>query len=901
MSRLALVVAFIGIVATSARADSVVQLVLVDADTDLDLLVLSPGEIVDLTSLPTTNLNVRAETDPPLVGSVRFDLNGTIGFRIENTAPYAMAGDTAGDYAAWSPGVGVQNVVATPFTGPSATGTAGTPLGITFSLVDGTGGGSIDAPIANAGPDVFPVLPASTATVVGTVQAGGSPIASTEWSQVSGPAVTMTGATTPTLGLTGLAPQAIYRFQLIVTDTAGRVATDQVVVASIPPGVPAASLTGPFERWHRVTLTFDGPSLTETSSSNPFLDYRLEVSFTRNGRSVLVPGFFAADGNAAETSATSGSKWCVHFRPDELGTWNYTALFRTGGQVAVSTLGSGSPVAGVNGSTGSFTIGQSSATAPDFRARGPLRYVDGHYLRFEGDGGHFLKGGANSPENFLAYDEFDGTYDRDGSFLHEYAPHVGDWSSGDPTWQGSRGMGIIGAINYLGDQGMNVIYFLTMNVGGDGDDIWPWIDFDERQRFDVSKLAQWNIVFEHMTRRGLVLHVVTQERENDQLLDGGALGLERRLYYRELIARFAHHPAIIWNMGEENTNTTPELISFSAAIRALDPYDHPITVHTYPNEQDDVWAPLLGLPTFEIASLQCTLADTASLTEEWRSRSALANRPWVVCADEQNPATWGVRPDSIDPEHDDVRIEALWPNLLEGGGGVEWYFGYNYDDSDIDCEDWRSRQNMWDQTRHALEFLQDYAPFWEMDPAPDLTSRDDDHCLAKMGEVYVIHQDSGSANSLTLPAGEYDVAWFDPRNGGSLQAGTVATVDGPGSVSLGSSPGAPSEDWVILVRANSAPPPPTDPDFVRGDVSQDGAVNLVDALLQLDVIFNGTPNDCLKTLDFGDDGAVDVADAVGLLTYLFIAAATPPQPPFGGGCGPDPTPDPVPCDSFGCP
>ena len=34
--------------------------------------------------------------------------------------------------------------------------------------------------------------------------------------------------------------------------------------------------------------------------------------------------------------------------------------------------------------------------------------------------------------------------------------------------------------------------------------------------------------------------VKTQEHENDNLLDGGKLGNERMLYYRELVARFGH-------------------------------------------------------------------------------------------------------------------------------------------------------------------------------------------------------------------------------------------------------------------------------------------------------------------------------------------------------------------------
>ena len=149
----------------------------------------------------------------------------------------------------------------------------------------------------------------------------------------------------------------------------------------------------------------------------------------------------------------------------------------------------------------------------------------------------FLKGGADSPENFLAYEGFDGPKpvheklhesragEASESPLHRYAPHIGDWNEGDPIWRNDKGKGIIGALNYLSKQGMNSVYFLTMNVTGDGNDVWPWTRQNERFRFDCSKLDQWEIVFEHMDRLGLKMHVVTQETENDQLLDSGANGL----------------------------------------------------------------------------------------------------------------------------------------------------------------------------------------------------------------------------------------------------------------------------------------------------------------------------------------------------------------------------------------
>ena len=36
------------------------------------------------------------------------------------------------------------------------------------------------------------------------------------------------------------------------------------------------------------------------------------------------------------------------------------------------------------------------------------------------------------------------------------------------------------------------------------------------------------------------------------------LGPERKLYCRELIARFGHNLALNWNLGEENTQSTEE-------------------------------------------------------------------------------------------------------------------------------------------------------------------------------------------------------------------------------------------------------------------------------------------------------------------------------------------------------
>jgi hypothetical protein len=568
-------------------------------------------------------------------------------------------------------------------------------------------------------------------------------------------------------------------------------------------------VSGELMKWHKTTISFDGPSTSEYASPNPFLNYRLNVTFTKDAKTYVVPGYYAADGNAAETGGNSGSTWRVHFVPDEAGVWNYTASFRRGNDVAISADPNAGTPTSFDGATGGFTVGATDKTGRDHRGKGMLRYVGKHHLQFAETGEYFLKGGADSPENFLAYNEFDQT-----PASHYYNPHADDWQTGDTTWRGSEGKNIIGALNYLSGKGMNSVYFLTMNVTGDGNDVWPWISSSDRDRFDTSKLDQWELVFSHMDKVGLMLHVVTQEIENCTLLDGGELGAHRKLYYRELISRFGHHLALQWNLGEENRNTDNQRKDFAAYIRSIDPYQHPIVVHTWPGETDAIYNPLLGYPYFEGPSIQVyNMNETHAETIKWIDRSASNNRKWHVSLDEIGPADVGVLPDAYDYWHDQVRKQALWGNLMAGGAGVEWYFGYAYPHHDLNSEDWRSRDHMWDLTRYALQFFQQHIPFSEMKHADELTSNPSDYCIAKAGEVYSIYLPNGGTTNLDLGSSTatFIVQWYNPRTGGSLQNGSVTSITGSGFVSIGTPPGDTTNDWVALIRLSTNPTPSPTP------------------------------------------------------------------------------------------
>lgn len=583
-------------------------------------------------------------------------------------------------------------------------------------------------------------------------------------------------------------------------------------------------IAGNLMKWHKVTLVIPGPQTSEIAEENPFLDYKLDVTFTNGSKSYKVPGFFAADGNAAETSADEGNVWKVHFRPDEIGTWNYKISFRKGKDIVVKNGEDlGEPVA-ADGAEGSFEITESDKAGEDFRGKGRIINGGEGYFVFQETGEPWIKNGADSPENFLAYADFDQTSRfslkeevREGEAdpkksLHRYEPHVPDWKEGDPTWQNGKGKGMIGALNYLSSKGVNSVYMLTMNILGDGKDVWPYTDHNERYRFDCSKLDQWEIVFDHMDKLGMMQHFVLQETENECLLDMGYTDVQRMVYLRELIARFGHHPAVTWNMGEENgpADWTPigqtheQKVAMANFLKETNPYPNIVVVHTHADDQhqDDYLTPFLGYKNFDGPSMQVGNPKRVhQRIKKWVNESEKAGKRWLVNIDEIGPHWKGVMPDSNDSKHDTVRHHCLWGALMAGATGVEWYFGYLYPHNDLNLEDFRSRDNWWDQSTIATEFFKQL-PVESIKNTDELINVENGYCFSNPEEIYVIYLPSGAKEcSLRIDQEKsFEVKWFNPRKGGELQDGSVTKVKGAGSVKLGNPPNEMQEDWVVLLK-----------------------------------------------------------------------------------------------------
>ena len=111
--------------------DKVVSFTLVNAVSDDDIIDMYNNYLIT----NGTGINIRANTDPGVVGSVKFVLSGAVSYtRTESVAPYALYGDDSGNYIPTDLPIGLYTLTATPYSASGGNGTAGQSYTIDFSV-----------------------------------------------------------------------------------------------------------------------------------------------------------------------------------------------------------------------------------------------------------------------------------------------------------------------------------------------------------------------------------------------------------------------------------------------------------------------------------------------------------------------------------------------------------------------------------------------------------------------------------------------------------------------------------------------------------------------------------------------------------------------------------------------
>ena len=92
--------------------------------------------------------------------------------------------------------------------------------------------------------------------------------------------------------------------------------------ASVLSAAPSVEPASPLQ-WQTVSLTFDGPQTSETATPNPFIDYRMSVTFSKDGAALGGNGY--CDGITA-----TGDIWWIRIELGADGMVRWTHLGGTG-------------------------------------------------------------------------------------------------------------------------------------------------------------------------------------------------------------------------------------------------------------------------------------------------------------------------------------------------------------------------------------------------------------------------------------------------------------------------------------------------------------------------------------------------------------------------------------------
>ena len=466
---------------------------------------------------------------------------------------------------------------------------------------------------------------------------------------------------------------------------------------------------GQFAKWSKIELSFTGPDSLGRGEPNPF-SVRFDVHFSSpSGTQFRVPGFYDGDGQGS----LDGNVWKVLFSADELGDWKFTTR---------------SDSKRLEGKNGRFTVTKTFDAARGFWKWGRLESVGTaankiRYLKFR-DGPYWLKAGCDDPENFL------GGFENYSTLAKRKA-----------------------AIDYLADWGINSCYIMTHNIGGDDEDVWPWLGKTQREalsngggdsRFDVAKLGQWRELFEHMQTKGVVPYLVLED-------DSAWKNYDHDRYYREIIARFGYLPALLLNCGEEyNENyRLSQALEFARDLQRIDPYDHPRGIHNVNRPNADY----VNAPQIDFTSIQTGSPGSRSGLKHATEHNRIAI-DWINLCQERGRRVLVANFDEGRPEGD---RRAWWSAYL--GGGV--WEAHVLPDYDRPMSAW---QTTWKELGGSRAFMETL-PFWRMQSQNDLVIEGQAFCLARQGEAYALYLPAGGRIHVKLKAGiDYDAVWWNPRN-----------------------------------------------------------------------------------------------------------------------------------------
>ncbi len=469
---------------------------------------------------------------------------------------------------------------------------------------------------------------------------------------------------------------------------------------------------------------------SQKAYNNPFTEVTLDAVVTRpDGKQLRVPAFWAGD-----------NRWCFRYASDQPGqhTWR--------------TECSDKANAKLHGIEGKIDVVAYAGDNPLYR-HGPVQVAKDHRHFEHADGASFLWLGDTWWKCLCKRMTWEGfqelTADRKAKGFSVVQIVCGVYPDEDlfePRWENEGGK------PYLTKD------FSVVNP--------KYFDFADRR-------------IQHLADAGIVAAIVGGWGRGD--CDGMQVGIDGvKRHWRNLIARYGAYPTV-WIIGGETGG--PQWTEVARYVKKIDPYQHPATMHSYPNRSGRQ-----SVTDETVLGYDMLLPGHG----DWEFvRGAI---PQIQAAYARVPAMPFVQGELCYEGHmqtafQDIQRYGFWVTMLSGAAGHTygaagvWHAGVEGDPGIArvyDFTTWREGMNQPGSTQIGLgkKLLEKY-PWARFEPHPEWA---EPGCFAAgiPGEVRFIYLPRRNVYNWTGPTvknlepdADWHVYYFDPATGRKFDQGTI--------------------------------------------------------------------------------------------------------------------------------
>ncbi|MBC7828751.1 MAG: DUF4038 domain-containing protein [Chitinophagaceae bacterium] len=281
-------------------------------------------------------------------------------------------------------------------------------------------------------------------------------------------------------------------------------------------------------------------------------------------------------------------------------------------------------------------------------------------------------------------------------------------------------------------------------------------------RYNIAYWQHYDRVIDAMYKRGIVAHIYFKvyNKEVNWMKNESP---EDDRYFRWIIARYAAYPNIVWDLAKEaNYEKSIEYkIDRLKFIRAADPYDRLLTVHTDIATYDKGY--YNGVIDFRSHQEQSAHLHATTLDQRIQYKWPIMN---VESGYEYGPK--GATDKTYNRVHSPEAVAKFYWQIQMAGG----YNAYYYTHTAWDIIRVNDTPPGYTYLKHFSDFFTK-TKYWLLEPADSLVSKG--YCLANAGKEYVAYQDVSAPFTLQLSgiSKSLKAKWFQPFSGKYIDAGKL--------------------------------------------------------------------------------------------------------------------------------